>query len=161
MKQIKRQIKVGSFCIGEGEKLAILSGPCVIESEEHTLRCAEKLKEIAAKLNINFIFKASYDKANRSSITTYRGPGIQEGLRILQKVKEQFSLPVVTDIHLPEEAKIVAEVCDLLQIPAFLCRQTDLIVSAALTKAFAYKERSVCSPMGYEKCSRKSDEFGQ
>lgn len=134
MNQSKRQIKIGSFSIGEGERLAILSGPCVIESEDHTLRCAERLKTIASKLHINLIFKASYDKANRSSITSYRGPGIEEGLRILQKVKEQLSLPVVTDIHLPEEVKPVAEVCDLLQIPAFLCRQTDLIVSAALTK---------------------------
>ncbi len=129
----KRQSAIGSFFVGEGQPLCVMSGPCVIESEEHTMRCAEQLKKIASRLPIHFIFKASYDKANRSSVHTFRGPGIEEGLRILEKVKKELELPVVTDVHLPEEAHAVAEVCDLLQIPAFLCRQTDLILAAAAT----------------------------
>ena len=128
-----RTVAVKDFLIGKGQPLTVISGPCVIESESHTLACAEKLKKIAEKLPINFIFKACYDKANRSSVNSFRGPGMAEGLRILQKVKSEFDLPVISDIHAPDEAPIVADVCDLLQIPAFLCRQTDLIVAAAKT----------------------------
>jgi 2-dehydro-3-deoxyphosphooctonate aldolase (KDO 8-P synthase) len=126
-------VGVKNFLIGKGHPLTIISGPCVIENESHTLSCAEKLKEITSKLRVNFIFKACYDKANRSSVNSFRGPGIEEGLRILQRVKSEFDLPVVSDIHMPDEAPIAAEVCDLLQIPAFLCRQTDLIIAAAKT----------------------------
>lgn len=130
------QVFVKKFYIGKGQPLAIMSGPCVIESEEHSMRSAETLKAIFSKFPmINFIFKSSYDKANRSSIHSFRGPGLQEGLRILEKVKQTFDLPIVSDIHSSEEAKAAAEVCDILQIPAFLCRQTDLIVAAAKTKA--------------------------
>jgi len=123
------------FKIGKKQPLAILSGPCVIESEDHALFTAQALKEICIELEINLVYKSSYDKANRSSFCSFRGPGIDEGLRILEKIKKEFDLPVVTDVHSPEEAKAAGEVCDMLQIPAFLCRQTDLIIAAAETGA--------------------------
>ncbi len=130
------KVLVKNFYIGKGEPLTIMSGPCVIESEEHSMRSAETLKAIFSKFpNINFIFKSSYDKANRSSIHSFRGPGLEEGLRILEKVKKEFDLPIVSDIHSKEEAKAASAVCDILQIPAFLCRQTDLIIAAAETGA--------------------------
>jgi 2-dehydro-3-deoxyphosphooctonate aldolase (KDO 8-P synthase) len=115
-----------------GEKLIIIAGPCVIEDDETIVfKTAEKLKEITKKLGISFIFKASYDKANRSSINSYRGVGLEKGLEILAKVKKDYNLPILTDVHLIEDIKSVAEVADILQIPAFLCRQTDLLVEAA------------------------------
>lgn len=129
------KIPVQDFFIGEGEPLAVICGPCVIESEEHTLQVARALKKIFANRKLNFIFKASYDKANRSSIHSFRGPGLEEGLKILQKVKDELGVPVITDVHSPEEAKIVGEALGLVQIPAFLCRQTDLIYAAALSGA--------------------------
>jgi 2-dehydro-3-deoxyphosphooctonate aldolase (KDO 8-P synthase) len=129
------KVPVKNFFIGKGERLAIMSGPCVIESEEHCLRAAETLKQMFAKHSLNLIFKSSYDKANRSSYHSFRGPGLHEGLRILEKVKTEFDLPVVTDVHSPEEALAVGQVCDIVQIPAFLCRQTDLIAAAAQTGA--------------------------
>lgn len=111
----------------------ILAGPCVIESREISLQTAEALAEIAEKLDLPLIFKSSFDKANRTSVTSFRGPGLEEGLKILGEVKEATGLPIVTDIHHPEQAALVAEVADVLQIPAFLCRQTDLLVAAANT----------------------------
>lgn len=127
------QVPVQDFFIGEGQPLTLMSGPCVIESEERVLESAEAIKYICEKLGIQYIFKASYDKANRSSIHSFRGPGIEEGLRILEKVKSEFDVPVVTDVHSPEQATMAGEVCDVIQIPAFLCRQTDLLVAAAET----------------------------
>jgi 2-dehydro-3-deoxyphosphooctonate aldolase (KDO 8-P synthase) len=130
------KVPVKNFHIGKGEPLTIMSGPCAIESEEHCMRSAEALKAIFSKFPmINFIFKSSYDKANRSSIKSFRGPGVEEGLRILEKVKKECDLPVVSDIHSSDEAKQAASVLDILQIPAFLCRQTDLIIAAAETGA--------------------------
>lgn len=114
-------------------RLMLIAGPCVIESEESVLYIARQLKEITNRLNLDYYFKASFDKANRTSIKAYRGPGIDEGLRILKKVKELYGLRVVTDIHEPWQAEEVASVCDIIQIPAFLCRQTDLVVAAART----------------------------
>ena len=111
----------------------LFAGPCVIESEENVFQIARTLKEITEKLGIPYVFKASFDKANRTSLESYRGPGLAEGLRILQKVKDQLSLPVITDIHEPWQAEPAAKVADYLQIPAFLCRQTDLLVAAAKT----------------------------
>lgn len=111
----------------------VMAGSCVIESEDITMQIAESVKKISEELNFTYIFKSSFDKANRTSIDSYRGPGLEEGLKILQKVKETFDLPVVTDIHEPHQAEPVAEVADILQIPAFLCRQTDLLVAAAKT----------------------------
>ena len=129
------KVPVGNFFIGEGEPRALICGPCVIESLEHSLQTAETLRALCETRSIPLIFKSSYDKANRSAGSSFRGPGLDEGLRILQKVKEQFGLPVLTDVHSPEEARAAAQVCDVLQIPAFLCRQTDLIVAAAETPA--------------------------
>lgn len=111
----------------------ILAGPCVIESREISLQTAGVLAEVAAELDIPLVFKSSFDKANRTSVTSFRGPGIDKGLEILAEVKKETGLPVVTDIHHPEQAAVVAEVADVLQIPAFLCRQTDLLVAAART----------------------------
>ncbi|MBD3839784.1 MAG: 3-deoxy-8-phosphooctulonate synthase, partial [Epsilonproteobacteria bacterium] len=111
----------------------ILSGPCVIENESMIMHLAEEIKKLTDELGFTYIFKASFDKANRTSISSYRGPGLEEGLRILERVKKEFNLPLTTDMHEPSQAKTVAEVVDILQIPAFLCRQTDLLVEAAKT----------------------------
>ncbi|MEN9343930.1 MAG: 2-dehydro-3-deoxyphosphooctonate aldolase [Chlamydiota bacterium] len=128
-------MKIGQFEVGQGQPLAVISGPCVIESEEHAMRSAEALLVICSELNIPLVYKSSYDKANRSSAKSFRGPGIKKGLAILRKVKERFHLPLITDVHSPEEAKEAAQVCDIIQIPAFLCRQTDLIEAAGSTGA--------------------------
>lgn len=125
-------VKLRDFEIG-GDKLTIIAGPCAAESQEILDETAKGLKEITKKLGINFIFKASFDKANRSSIYSYRGPGLEKGLEMLQAVKDKFDIPIVTDIHTPDQAEPVSEVADILQIPAFLCRQTDLLVAAAKT----------------------------
>ena len=119
--------------IGSGN-LFLIAGPCVIESEEHALFMAEVIKGVTRSLNFPFIFKASYDKANRTSIRSFRGPGLTEGLRILKKVKNEVHVPVLTDVHEKDDVPKVAEVADILQIPAFLCRQTDLVVAAAMTE---------------------------
>lgn len=131
MENIKR-IKLRDFEIG-GDKLTILAGPCAIESKEILEQTAEGLKKITEELGINFVFKSSFDKANRSSITSFRGPGLEKGLSMLQEIKDKYDLPIVTDIHTPDQAAPVAEVADIIQIPAFLCRQTDLLVAAAKT----------------------------
>jgi 2-dehydro-3-deoxyphosphooctonate aldolase (KDO 8-P synthase) len=128
-----REIAVGSLRLGGANPLFLIAGPCVIESEAHARKMAEQVACIAADAGMAFIFKASYDKANRSSAKAFRGPGLQEGLRILQKIKTELKLPILTDIHKPEHAGPAAEVCDILQIPAFLSRQTDLLVAAATT----------------------------
>lgn len=157
----KRRCTIGSFAVGEGEPLCVMSGPCVIESEEHTLRCAEKLKEIASSLPIHFIFKSSYDKANRSSIHSFRGPGMEEGLRILERVKKEFEIPVVSDVHTVAEAAPCAEVLDLLQIPAFLCRQTDLIAACAKTmKPLHIKKGQFMAPWDMEQVVKKAASCG-
>ncbi len=124
--------QIDNVRVGTGD-LFLIAGPCVIESEDHALRMAEIIKGVVRSLNFPFIFKASYDKANRTSVRSYRGPGIKEGLRILKKVKDEVHIPVLTDVHQAVDVAAVAEVVDVLQIPAFLCRQTDLIVAAALT----------------------------
>ena len=126
-------IELNNFTIGDNKKLTILAGPCAIESQSILNETADALKTICKKLDINYIFKSSFDKANRSSITSFRGPGMEKGLEMLSLVKEKYNLPIVTDIHAPEQAQPVAEVADILQIPAFLCRQTDLLVAAGKT----------------------------
>ena len=128
-----KEITLGSVKIGGNRPLALIAGPCVIENEAATLRCAERLMTICNGVSMPFIFKASYDKANRTSVTSFRGPGLKEGLRILAKVAETMGLPILTDVHSVEEVQEVASVADVLQIPAFLCRQTDLVVAAART----------------------------
>ena len=127
-------LKLNNFNIGNLETMTLMGGVNVLESDSIVMNVAEKFAESTQNLNINWIFKGSYDKANRSSISSFRGPGIEEGLRMLEKVKSQFHVPVITDIHEPSQAEQVAEVADVIQIPAFLCRQTDLVVAAAKTK---------------------------
>jgi 2-dehydro-3-deoxyphosphooctonate aldolase (KDO 8-P synthase) len=122
-----RQIMVGHVPVGGDAPLAVIAGPCVIESREHILFMASELRDICRRAGVALIFKASYDKANRTSIHSFRGPGIHTGLEILREVKETLGLPILTDVHNEEEAPIAAEVCDILQIPAFLCRQTDFV----------------------------------
>jgi 2-dehydro-3-deoxyphosphooctonate aldolase (KDO 8-P synthase) len=124
--------QVGDIHVGSGD-LFLIAGPCVIESEEHAMRMAEIIKGVTRGLGLPFIFKASYDKANRTSIRSFRGPGIKEGLRILKKIKNDLNVPVLTDVHETADVGKVAEVADVLQIPAFLSRQTDLVVAAALS----------------------------
>ncbi len=159
MKNVKR-IKLRDFEIG-GDKLTILAGPCAIESQEILEKTAEGLKEITNKLNINFVFKSSFDKANRSSITSFRGPGIEKGLAMLQKVKDKYDLPIVTDIHTPDQAEKAAEVADILQIPAFLCRQTDLLVAAAKTgKIVNIKKGQFLAPEQMESLIKKIEDSG-
>jgi 2-dehydro-3-deoxyphosphooctonate aldolase (KDO 8-P synthase) len=125
--------QVESIRIGSGD-LFLIAGPCVIESEKHALFMAEVIKGVTRSLNVPFIFKASYDKANRTSMRSFRGPGLVEGLRILKKVKDEVHVPVLTDVHEAKDVPKVAEVVDVLQIPAFLCRQTDLLVAAGMTE---------------------------
>lgn len=140
---------------------SLIAGPCVIESEEMVLSIAGKMKEITEELGIPYTFKASFDKANRTSISSFRGPGIEEGLRILQKVKDTYDLPVCTDIHEPWQAEKAAEVCDILQIPAFLCRQTDLLVAAAKTgKCINIKKAQFLAPWDMENCLDKVRQSG-
>jgi 2-dehydro-3-deoxyphosphooctonate aldolase (KDO 8-P synthase) len=127
------EISVGSLRLGGGNPLFLIAGPCVIESEGHTRLMAERVKKIAADAGVPYIFKASYDKANRSSIQSFRGPGLTEGLRILAKIKKELGIPILTDIHEASQADAAAEVADILQIPAFLARQTDLLLAAAQT----------------------------
>ena len=124
---------IGPHRCGPGEPLLVIAGPCVIEQESLCLSIATKLAELAARLPIQVVFKASFDKANRTSGTAFRGPGIDDGLRVLERVRQRTGLPVTTDVHLPEQATAAGQVCDLLQIPAFLCRQTDILLAAAAT----------------------------
>lgn len=155
-----KTIELKNFEIGSN-KLTIIAGPCAMESEDITLDSANKLKEICSRLNINLIFKTSFDKANRSSINSYRGLGMGEGLRILSKVKSTLNLPVVTDIHEPYQADLVARVADVIQIPAFLCRQTDLVVAAAKTgKIINIKKGQFLSPYQIKSIAQKVSSCG-
>lgn len=139
----------------------LLAGPCVIESEEMVLEIAEQMKEIAEHLGVTYYFKASFDKANRTSISSYRGPGMKEGLRILQKVKDTYGLKIVTDIHEPWQAEPVSKVADIIQIPAFLCRQTDLLVAAAKTgKIINVKKAQFLAPWDMKNVVTKLEESG-
>lgn len=139
----------------------LISGPCVIESEELVMQVAMTMKEITERLEIPYVFKASFDKANRTSIHAFRGPGIDEGLRILKRVKDELGLPVTTDIHEPWQAAKAAEVCDILQIPAFLCRQTDLLVAAAETgKTVNVKKAQFLAPWDMKNVVNKLEESG-
>lgn len=126
-------VNIGEITIGGGAPLVLIAGPCVIEEEAFTLSLATSLQEVSRELGIPLIFKASYDKANRTSISSARGPGLEEGLKILQRVKEELGLPVISDVHQVSEVPRAAQVLDVIQIPAFLCRQTDLVVEAAET----------------------------
>jgi len=128
-----REVVVGNVTVGGGSPLVLIAGPCVIESEASALRHARALKAIAKRAGMPFIFKASYDKANRTSLQSYRGPGLKKGLAILKKIKEDLKVPILSDVHCREEIKEAAKVLDIIQIPAFLSRQTDLVIAAAQT----------------------------
>ncbi len=154
--------QVGDVRVGGGN-LFLIAGPCVIESEDHAMRMAEIIKGVTRSLSVPFIFKASYDKANRTSIRSFRGPGLAEGLRILKKVKNEVNVPILTDVHDVHDVAKVAEVADVLQIPAFLCRQTDLVVAAAMTeRAVNIKKGQFVSPWDMrsvvEKCKTAGNE---
>ena len=155
-----KTVKLRDFEIG-GEKLTIIAGPCAAESQEILDETAKGLKEITKKLGINFIFKSSFDKANRSSIYSYRGPGLEKGLEMLQAVKDKFDIPIVTDIHTPDQAEPVSKVVDMLQIPAFLCRQTDLLVAAAKTgKIVNIKKGQFLAPEQMGQLVKKVEDSG-
>lgn len=157
---IMKTVKLRDFEIG-GDKLTIIAGPCAAESQEILDETAKGLKEITKKLGINFIFKSSFDKANRSSIYSYRGPGLEKGLEMLQAVKDKFDIPIVTDIHTPDQAEPVSKVVDMLQIPAFLCRQTDLLVAAAKTgKIVNIKKGQFLAPEQMGQLVKKVEDSG-
>jgi 2-dehydro-3-deoxyphosphooctonate aldolase (KDO 8-P synthase) len=128
-----RQVKVGNIIFGDKNPLVLIAGPCVIESESSSLEAAKRIKGIAAACGVPFIFKSSFDKANRLSVDSYRGPGITKGLAILKKVKQQLDVPVLSDVHCAKDMAAAAKVLDIIQIPAFLCRQTDIVLAAAKT----------------------------
>jgi len=155
-----KPFQIGSVCIGSGQ-LFLIAGPCVIESEEHSLKMAEAISAIAGEKRLPYIFKASYDKANRTSIRSFRGPGLEEGLRILRKVKETAKVPVLTDVHEAADVPRVAEAVDVIQIPAFLCRQTDLLVAAGQSgRAVNVKKGQFVSPWDMRHAVEKVREAG-
>jgi 2-dehydro-3-deoxyphosphooctonate aldolase (KDO 8-P synthase) len=156
-----REIPLGKLRLGGGNPLFLIAGPCVIESEAHALKMAESVAKIADHAEVPYIFKASYDKANRSSLKAFRGPGQKEGLRILEKIKKELKLPVLTDIHDVSQVKSAAEVCDVLQIPAFLARQTDLLIAAGETgRIINIKKGQFLSPWDMDNVAEKVESTG-
>jgi len=156
-----REIALGSLRLGGGNPLFLIAGPCVIESEVHAMRMAERIAKTAADAGLPLIFKASYDKANRSSLKAFRGPGLKEGLRILAKIKSELKLPILTDIHDVSQAKPAAEICDVLQIPAFLARQTDLLLEAGKTgRIINVKKPQFLSPWDMGNVTEKLESAG-
>ena len=150
------RVSLRDFEIG-GDRLVVIAGPCVIEDDPTVnFKTAERLKEITSQLGLPYIYKSSFDKANRSSLSSYRGIGLERGLRVLEDIRRQFDAPIVTDIHAPDEAAQVAQVADMLQIPAFLCRQTDLLVAAAQTgKIVNIKKGQFLAPSDMKNCAQK------
>lgn len=154
-------VKVADYQVGQGQPLMLMAGPCVLEGYERSLMIGSRVKEICGELGIPYVFKASFDKANRSSYSSFRGPGIDEGLAILAQIKKDLGVPVVTDIHEPWQADKVAEVADILQIPAFLCRQTDLVYTAAKTgKTINVKKGQFLAPWDMKNVIKKVEEAG-
>lgn len=154
-------IKVGKYKLGAKGRPFFIAGPCVIESEKHCLKTAERLAEYAERLDVDIIFKASYDKANRTSVNSYRGPGLEEGLRILEKARAVSGLPILSDVHETAQVSTAAEVLDIIQIPAFLCRQTDLIQAAAVTgRCVNLKKGQFLSPQEMRRVMEKAMESG-
>ena len=154
-------VKVGDYLVGQGNPLMLMAGPCVLEGYERSLMIGQKAKAICDELGVPYVFKASFDKANRSSIKSFRGPGIDEGLKILAQIKKDLGVPVVTDIHEPWHADKAAEVVDILQIPAFLCRQTDLVYAAAKTgKTVNVKKAQFLAPWDMKNVITKVEEAG-
>lgn len=127
-------VRLGTHTVGRGRPLLLIAGPCVIESEDHSLRLAEAISEITRRVGLPLVFKASFDKANRSSGDSFRGPGLDAGLRVLEKVRERIGVPVLSDVHEPQQAGAAGQVLDCLQVPAFLCRQTDLLIACGKTQ---------------------------
>jgi len=159
--KLMHKVVLGSIVFGDPRKLILIGGPCVIEDEKSTFKLAEKISKIARELKTPYVFKASFDKANRSSIRSFRGPGLEKGLKILARVKKEFKLPILTDFHSAEQAGPVAEVADILQIPAFLCRQTDLLFAAAATgKIVNVKKGQFLSPWEAKNMIHKLEEVG-
>ena len=157
----QHQVKIGNFEIGNKLPLALIAGPCQIQSRQHAVELAGKLVELTSKLGINYIFKASFDKANRTSITGARGVGIEEGIRTFDEIKKLYGCPIVTDIHAREQCQIIAPHVDMLQIPAFLCRQTDLVVAAAKTgKVVNIKKGQFLAPWDMKNIVKKSVDSG-
>ncbi|HEY6130299.1 MAG TPA: 3-deoxy-8-phosphooctulonate synthase [Candidatus Acidoferrum sp.] len=155
------QVSLGGLRLGAGNSLFLIAGPCVIESERHARTIAESAARIAADAGVPYIFKASYDKANRSSVNSFRGPGLTEGLRILGRIKADLNLPILTDIHEPSHAAPAAEVADVLQIPAFLARQTDLLVAAGKTgRVINIKKPQFVSPADMKNVVEKIESTG-
>ena len=149
-------VRLGKISIGDGCPLVLIAGPCVVENKKSALRHAKKIQKIAASLKIPYVYKSSYDKANRTSVDSFRGLGRSQGLRILKEVKEETGLPILTDVHSPEEARLAAEVADILQIPAFLCRQADLLSAAAGTgKIVNVKKGQFLAPWEMGNVARK------
>lgn len=158
----KKEARVGPYLMGGDAPLSIFCGPCVIESEGFAIEAAHELREIFSSFPLQWIFKASYDKANRSSLHSFRGPGLEKGLFILQRIQKELGVPVLTDVHTPDEAKIAGEVCDVIQIPAFLCRQTDLLAAAAQTKAAVnVKKGQFLAPWDMGNVIEKLSSFGK
>lgn len=156
-----KEVKIGNLTVGGGKGLFLLAGPCVIEDPERTLMIGRRTKEICDRLGIPYIFKASFDKANRSSYSSFRGPGLEEGLKILAHIKKELQVPVVSDIHSVEQIEPAAEVLDVLQIPAFLCRQTDLVYGAAKTgKCVNVKKGQFMAPKDMINVLKKMEEAG-
>ncbi len=156
-----KEFEIGSVCVGGNRPLVLIAGPCVIESEEHSTFLAGRLQEMAGRAGVPLIFKASYDKANRSSIASYRGPGPDEGLRVLDKIRKKFGVPVLTDVHSVEQVGPAAAVCDVLQIPAFLCRQTDLLIAAGKSnRAVNIKKGQFIAPWEMSNAVEKVAETG-
>lgn len=154
-------VKVGDYKVGQGNPLLLIAGPCVLEGYEKSLSIGKETKKIAEKLGLQYVFKASFDKANRSSIDSFRGPGIEEGLQILAQIKKELGVPIVTDIHETIQVEKVAEVADILQIPAFLCRQTDLVYEAALTKRVVnVKKGQFLAPWDMKNVVKKVEDAG-
>ena len=155
-----RDIKVGNVIFGK-DNLGIIAGPCVIENRDHSLEMSYAIKEVSENVGIPIIFKSSFDKANRTSIKSFRGPGIDEGMRILSDVKTETGLKVLTDIHSPEQAGLISDVVDIIQIPAFLSRQTDLLIAAAKTgKPINIKKGQFLAPWDVEHIVKKMEESG-
>ena len=155
-----KEVKIGNVTFSE-KHLGIIAGPCVIEGRDHSLRMANEIKEISDDIELPIIFKSSFDKANRTSIKSFRGPGIDEGIKILSDVKAETELPVITDIHNADQAKVVAEVVDVIQIPAFLSRQTDILIAASNTgKPVNIKKGQFLAPWDVEHIVQKIEETG-
>ncbi|MFQ5713838.1 MAG: 3-deoxy-8-phosphooctulonate synthase [Candidatus Scalinduaceae bacterium] len=152
----KSDVHINDITLGENHPLVLIAGPCVIEAEESCYKIAEKIKDITSKVKIPFIFKASYDKANRTSIKSFRGPGIEKGVKILSKIKKQLGVSVLSDVHSYSEIDVVKEVLDVIQIPAFLCRQTDLLLYAAKTgKPINIKKGQFLAPWDVKNIAEK------